>query len=122
MFVLDGVAEQSWRSTATCSTTWDASIAYTRLRELEHGRDRPSRGRSWPHDDDDYRSHPRVVATPVPEAELVTAQVLSMPMHPALSANDVERFVEALRSALGETRPGMQLLRKMQTRGRRGAA
>jgi dTDP-4-amino-4,6-dideoxygalactose transaminase len=49
-----------------------------------------------------HRSHPRVVATPVPEAELVAREVLSLPAHPALSANDVERVVEVLPSAPGE--------------------
>jgi dTDP-4-amino-4,6-dideoxygalactose transaminase len=43
-----------------------------------------------------------VVATPVPEAELVAGELLSLPVHPALFANDVERVVEVLRSALGE--------------------
>jgi dTDP-4-amino-4,6-dideoxygalactose transaminase len=54
------------------------------------------------HDYDCYRSHPRVVATPVPEAELAAREVLSFPVHPALSANDVDRIVEVVRTALGE--------------------
>ncbi len=54
------------------------------------------------YDYDCYRSHPRVITTPVPEAELVAGQVLSLPVHPALSANDVDRVVEAIRRILGE--------------------
>jgi dTDP-4-amino-4,6-dideoxygalactose transaminase len=54
------------------------------------------------HDYDCYRSHPRVVATPLPQAELAAREVLSLPVHPALSANDLDRIVDVVRSALGE--------------------
>ncbi|HYL52902.1 MAG TPA: DegT/DnrJ/EryC1/StrS family aminotransferase, partial [Acidimicrobiia bacterium] len=54
------------------------------------------------HDYDCYRSHPRVLATPVPEAELVAREVLSLPVHPALSVSDLDRVVEVIRSALAE--------------------
>jgi perosamine synthetase len=52
------------------------------------------------YDYDCYRSHPRVVATPMPAAELAAKEVLSLPVHPALSTSDLDRVVEVVHSLL----------------------
>jgi dTDP-4-amino-4,6-dideoxygalactose transaminase len=49
-----------------------------------------------------YRSHPRVRLDPTPRAERAGREVLSLPVHPWLSTDDLERIVAALRDALGE--------------------
>ena len=46
-----------------------------------------------------YRAHPRVVATPVPEAQRAASEVLSLPVHPYLSPSDLDRIADAVRSA-----------------------
>jgi len=48
-----------------------------------------------------YRDHPGVVAAEVPEARRAATEVLSLPVHPAVSAADLERIVTAVRGALG---------------------
>ena len=52
------------------------------------------------HDYDCYRSHPQVVVDPTPRAQEACAQVLSLPVHPHLSAADCDRIVTAVREAL----------------------
>ena len=52
------------------------------------------------HDYDCYRGHPRVVVDPTPVAEQVSREVLSLPVHPGLSASDLDRVIEAVRAAL----------------------
>ena len=54
------------------------------------------------HDYDCYRTHPGVVATPVPQAVRAAREVLSLPVHPHLSSNDVDRVVDVVRRALCE--------------------
>jgi dTDP-4-amino-4,6-dideoxygalactose transaminase len=54
------------------------------------------------HDYECYRSHPGVVITPVPVAARAAREVLSLPVHPRLSATDVDRVVDVIRRALGE--------------------
>jgi dTDP-4-amino-4,6-dideoxygalactose transaminase len=44
-----------------------------------------------------YRDHPRVVATSTPEASRAAAEVLSLPVHPALRDGDLDRIGEAVR-------------------------
>lgn len=53
------------------------------------------------HDYDCYRDHPRVVADPTPVAARVCAEVLSLPVHPGLSPDDLDRVVDGVRTALG---------------------
>jgi dTDP-4-amino-4,6-dideoxygalactose transaminase len=53
------------------------------------------------HDYDCYRTHPRVVVSDTPAATNAAREVLSLPVHPRLSADDVDRVVEAVRNALG---------------------
>ncbi|WP_236653554.1 aminotransferase class V-fold PLP-dependent enzyme [Streptacidiphilus melanogenes] len=48
-----------------------------------------------------YRRHPRVAHQPLPTAELMCRQVLSLPVHPGLLEADIARMVEVLRHALG---------------------
>ena len=55
------------------------------------------------HDYECYRGHPGVVVTPVPEAARAAREVLSLPVHPRLSADDVDRVVGVIRRALGES-------------------
>jgi perosamine synthetase len=53
------------------------------------------------HDYECYAGHPQVVVSPTPVAERATREVLSLPVHPALSDEDLDRVVEAVREALG---------------------
>jgi len=48
-----------------------------------------------------YRVHPRVVVEPVPEAEAAAREVLSLPVHPWLSDDELDRVVAAVRSCFG---------------------
>jgi dTDP-4-amino-4,6-dideoxygalactose transaminase len=50
-------------------------------------------------DYDCFRDHPLVEASPVPKAVKAAAQVVSLPVHPGLSPNDLERIVTAVRAA-----------------------
>jgi perosamine synthetase len=52
------------------------------------------------HDYECYRGHPGVVVTPVPEAARAAREVLSLPVHPRLSADDVDRVIDVVRRAL----------------------
>ncbi|RAG85772.1 hypothetical protein DN069_09700 [Streptacidiphilus pinicola] len=52
-------------------------------------------------DYDCYRNHPRVAHQVLPTAELISGQVLSLPIHPGLTAADIDRIVESVRHALG---------------------
>jgi perosamine synthetase len=52
-------------------------------------------------DYDCYRDQPRVVAGDVPVAASITARVVSLPVHPALSAGDVDTIVSAVRKVMG---------------------
>jgi perosamine synthetase len=52
-------------------------------------------------DHDCYRDHPRVAASEVPEAFRAAREVLSLPVHPHLSASDLDRIVDEVRAALG---------------------
>jgi dTDP-4-amino-4,6-dideoxygalactose transaminase len=52
------------------------------------------------HDYDCYRTHPQVVVTSTLGAEAAAREVLSLPVHPGLSADDVDRVIEAVRSEL----------------------
>ncbi|MDQ1448768.1 MAG: perosamine synthetase, partial [Actinomycetota bacterium] len=54
------------------------------------------------HDYDCYRAHPRVVATAAPEATRAAREVLSLPVHPRLSTNDVDRVIDVVRNVLSE--------------------
>lgn len=51
-------------------------------------------------DYDCYRDHPGVVVSSVPEAFRAAREVLSLPVHPHLSASDVDRIVDEVRGAL----------------------
>jgi dTDP-4-amino-4,6-dideoxygalactose transaminase len=52
------------------------------------------------YDADCYRRHPRVVVDPMPVAERVSGEVLSLPVHPLLSDDDLEQIVTSVRTAL----------------------
>jgi perosamine synthetase len=52
------------------------------------------------HDYDCYRTHPQVVVTRTLGAEAAAREVLSLPVHPGLSADDVDRVIEAVCSEL----------------------
>lgn len=55
-------------------------------------------------DYDSYRHHPRVMGDldAVPVARDVAARVLSLPVHPRLTASDIDRICDAVRSAIGD--------------------
>lgn len=52
-------------------------------------------------DHDCYRGHPRVVVSDVPVAAALTGQVLSLPVHPALTDADLDVIVDAVGRVLG---------------------
>lgn len=52
------------------------------------------------YDYDCYRSHPRVRISDCPRAERFATEVLSLPVHPALSQSDLERIAAAVRRVL----------------------
>lgn len=45
-----------------------------------------------------YRSHPRVMVGECPNAERASIEVLSLPVHPTLTANDLDRIAGAVRT------------------------
>lgn len=47
-----------------------------------------------------YRSHPQVRLEPMPMAESAAREVLSIPVHPWLSENDIDQIVEGIRSLI----------------------
>jgi perosamine synthetase len=47
-----------------------------------------------------FRRHPRVVVEPMPVAEQVAHEVLSLPVHPWLSDEDLDRIVASVREVL----------------------
>jgi dTDP-4-amino-4,6-dideoxygalactose transaminase/acetyltransferase-like isoleucine patch superfamily enzyme len=47
-----------------------------------------------------FRDHPQVIADAVPGARRMATEVLSLPVHPGLGADDVARVVELVRGAL----------------------
>jgi dTDP-4-amino-4,6-dideoxygalactose transaminase len=54
------------------------------------------------HDHACYRHHPRVIPDETPQARQAVSQVLSLPVHPALTPNDIDRIVSAVQEALLE--------------------
>ena len=48
-----------------------------------------------------YRTHPRVRISDVPVAAQVVTEVVSLPVHPRVSADDVRHVVDTVRSILG---------------------
>jgi dTDP-4-amino-4,6-dideoxygalactose transaminase len=54
-------------------------------------------------DYDCYRDHPQVVVADAPVARDVAGRCLSLPVHPHLSDDDLDRIVTTLTSLLGET-------------------
>jgi perosamine synthetase len=52
-------------------------------------------------DYDCYRTHPGVVIDPVPVAESVASRCLSLPVHPLLTASQVDEIIDAVHTALG---------------------
>jgi dTDP-4-amino-4,6-dideoxygalactose transaminase len=53
------------------------------------------------YDYDCYRGHPNVVIDPCPNAERIAAEVLSLPVHPKLSEQDLETVITTVREVLG---------------------
>ena len=51
-------------------------------------------------DYDCYREHPNVVASDVPAARATAREVLSLPVHPNLSAPDIDQIIDAIRASL----------------------
>jgi perosamine synthetase len=47
-----------------------------------------------------YRAHPRVHVESTPEAERAAAEVLSLPVHPVLSQQDIDQIIETVRKLL----------------------
>jgi len=54
------------------------------------------------HDHACYRDHPQVIPDETPQARQAASQVLSLPVHPALTPNDIDRIVSAVQEALLE--------------------
>ena len=53
-------------------------------------------------DYDCYREHPQVVTTEVPVASDVARRCLSLPVHPYLTADDLDRVISAMHDLLGD--------------------
>jgi perosamine synthetase len=51
-------------------------------------------------DYDCYRAHPRVRVSPVPVADNAARRVVSLPVHPGLSATDLDTIVQAVREVM----------------------
>jgi perosamine synthetase len=51
-------------------------------------------------DYDCYREHPQVITSDVPVARRVAGQALSLPVHPKLSASDLDQIIETVRKVL----------------------
>ncbi|WP_354637075.1 DegT/DnrJ/EryC1/StrS family aminotransferase [Kitasatospora camelliae] len=56
-------------------------------------------------DHDCYRDHPRIARGDTPRAELVTRQVLSLPVHPRLTDTDLDRVIDTVRQTLDAPAP-----------------
>lgn len=52
-------------------------------------------------DYDCYRDHPRIRIPHLPVASRVSSEVVSLPVHPGLGSDDLDRIVTALRTAMG---------------------
>jgi perosamine synthetase len=52
------------------------------------------------HDYDCYRDNPQVIDEPTPAAARVVTEVVSLPVHPALSETDVDEVIAAVRTVL----------------------
>lgn len=53
------------------------------------------------HDYQCYRERPNVAPDSTPEASRAAAEVLSLPVHPRLTDDDVDRVIETVRAAIG---------------------
>jgi dTDP-4-amino-4,6-dideoxygalactose transaminase len=85
------------RLTDTASISRDAFIAALTERGIGCGIYYPK----VVFDYDCYRNHPRVVVADVPNATRVASEVVSLPVHPHLSATDLELIVTTVREVLG---------------------
>jgi dTDP-4-amino-4,6-dideoxygalactose transaminase len=47
-----------------------------------------------------YRNHPRIVASDTPVARRCASEVVSLPVHPRLSADDLDQIIAAVRRAV----------------------
>jgi dTDP-4-amino-4,6-dideoxygalactose transaminase len=56
-------------------------------------------------DYDCYRDHPLIDATEVPVARRITTEVLSLPVHPGLTAGDLDQIVTTVRSCFHQEHP-----------------
>lgn len=52
-------------------------------------------------DYDCYRDHPQITPSPTPVATRMTKEVLSLPVHPALTDSDRDKIVSTVRRAMG---------------------
>lgn len=52
-------------------------------------------------DYDCYRNHPRVKARPTPRAQAMASEALSLPVHPGLSATDLQQIAQSVTEFLG---------------------
>ena len=48
-----------------------------------------------------YRSHPQVLIRPMPKAQTLAGQVVSLPVHPGLTEADIDHIVKEVRNAFG---------------------
>jgi perosamine synthetase len=49
-------------------------------------------------DHETFRNHPQIIKEPTPVADKVASQVLSLPVHPGLSINDIDRITETIKA------------------------
>lgn len=56
-------------------------------------------------DHDCYRDHPRIARGDTPRAQLISRQVLSLPVHPRLTDTDLDRVIDVVRRTLESPGP-----------------
>jgi dTDP-4-amino-4,6-dideoxygalactose transaminase len=58
-------------------------------------------------DMDPYLGHPRIDASlPIDRARAAATSILSLPVHPGITSDDISRIAEALPAAIASTRGG----------------
>lgn len=49
-------------------------------------------------DHETFRDHPQIIKEPTPVADRIASSVLSLPVHPGLSLNDIDRIADTIKS------------------------
>ncbi len=88
----------------TVQVTVDARMGRDQLAKFLHAAQIDSRS-YYPrlvHDYPCYQDHPQVIADDTPRAKRAAEEVLSLPVHPALGDDEIDRIIAQVREALGD--------------------